>query len=314
MKTFYWRLCLTVLAASFLAMTTTPARSDIVDGLLNYWPLDDNLLDVAEDFDGSAGEVADDGEFDGTNGVDGIDFNDGLFDGAIEMDGAGGAKQNNGFVRVVRSEDTLQGGESISISAWVESAGFDTNWQAIVAHGEGSQYRLHRRGGGIVAAYAGGTGDTPKMGPDISVGTGWHHLVAISENGVSTRLWVDGELAATGGAPSINDNGNGNPADADLYIGANPQTGGQNREWWGKIDDVATWGRPLEPDEILEIFEAGLDGTALGQLFAPAAIEVPVQTPIGLAVLMVLLLGGGAFLLRRRRGDFDMAEIGGESR
>ena len=48
-------------------------------------------------------------------------------------------------------------------------------------------------------SYAGGSGDIPgsALGTDVTDGE-WHHLVAISEHEVSTRLWVDGELVATG--------------------------------------------------------------------------------------------------------------------
>lgn len=152
MKAFWRYLYASALLASFAAMAASPARAELVDGLLNYWSFDDTLADEAQGAAGSASTVADDGAFDGTNGTDGIAFGVGLFGQAIEQDGAAGAAQDNGFVRVARSPDTLQAGESISISAWVETAGFDTSWQTIVSHGEGSQYRIARRSADSVAS------------------------------------------------------------------------------------------------------------------------------------------------------------------
>ncbi len=52
----------------------------------------------------------------------------------------------------------------------------------------------------------------------------------------------------------------------NLSIGANPDTGANNREWWGEIDDVAQWNRVLADTEIAEIFTAGGIGQSLGDL------------------------------------------------
>lgn len=285
-------LCLVMATGLFIALPTAHAAFET--GLLNYWQFEGDLTDAAQGLAGTASTVADDGVFDGTNGTGGINFGVGQFGAGIEQDGAAGAAEDNGFVRVARSADTLRAGQSVSISAWVQAAGFDTNWQTILAHGEGNQYRIARRGGDVppVASYAGGSGDIPgsAIGPDISPDTGWHHIVAISENAVSTRIWVDGGLIETGAAPSITDNGNdGAPGGSmpDLYIGANPQTGANNREWWGSIDDVATWDRPLEDSEIEVIYQAGLAGNSLATIIPePSSLSL-----CGLALFGLLGLG-----------------------
>lgn len=285
----------------FLVMTATlflalpMAFAGLEMGLLNYWQFEGDLHDEAGDYTGTASTVVDDGVFDGANGTAGISYGVGQFGGGIEQDGAAGAAEDNGFVRVTRSADTLRAGQSVSISAWVQTAGFDTNWQTILAHGEGAQYRIARRSGDSVAAYAGGSGDIPgsAIGPDISADTGWHHIAAISENGVSTRIWVDGGLVETGAAPTITDNGNdGAPGGStpDLYIGANPQTGVNNREWWGQIDDVATWNRPLDDTEVMLIYEVGVAGGSLATL-------IPEPSSLSLCGLAICGLLG----LRRKR-------------
>lgn len=281
-----FKKCFGLVFVITFAMTAT-SHAALSDGLENYWNFDNNLND-------SAGSIADNGVFDGTNGTSGIGFGAGLFGGGgLEQDGASGGQENNGFVRVTRSAETLHGGRDVSISMWVQTAGFDTSWQTMIAHGEGSQYRIARRSGDSVAAYAGGSGDIPggAIGPDISAGTGWHHIVAISEHGVSTRIWVDGGLVATGGAPNINDNGNNNPANPDLFIGANPQTGNNNREWWGEIDDVGMWDRALTQDEVVSIFR---NQGPLGDLVGRDPIPEP-------ATGLMALAGLAAFTMRRRR-------------
>jgi hypothetical protein len=157
------------------------------------------------------------------------------------------------------------GNGHVSISAWFRVDSFDRTWQALLAKGEGSNFRIARRDVGSVMSYAGGSGDIPTadlVGPSVDDGA-LHHLVAISENGVSTRLWVDGELVATGGAPAVANAGN-----LDLYIGEN--VGARGRYWDGLIDDVAIWNRPLLDAEIASLWNGGT-GASLGSLI-PAIV------------------------------------------
>lgn len=268
---------LTAAIASLTAAVAPSAKAQLAEGLVNYWNFDNNLADQAALIPGTASSVADDGTFAGANGVTGIAYGSGLFGSAgIELDG--NTNTNNGFVEIPRSDDTLFGANAtnpaapstLTISMWINAAGFDQNWQTMISHGEGTQYRIARRGGDLpeVAAYAGGSGDIPNpaSGPAISAGTGWHHIVAISEGGVSTRLWVDNTLVATGAAPVIDDARTGGTL--NLAIGANPDTGANNREWWGEIDDVAQWNRVLTEAEITEIFDAGAIEQSLGDLIS----------------------------------------------
>ena len=270
-----------------MGFAASPSLADIHTGLRNYWTFDGNLEDSASDYAGSASTVEDDGVFDGANGTAGVDYGPGLFGSGLEQNGAGGGNQNDGFVRVARSADTLfESAPGLSTSLWVKAAGVDTNWQTILAHGEGSQYRIARRGGDVppIASYAGGSGDIPTsggIGPPLDDDM-WHHVVAISNPGVEKQLWVDGNLVATGDPPTINDQGNSSPADPDLFIGANPQTGDQNREWWGEIDDVGQWERVLGEAEIAAIYNAGRAGGSLATV---------IPEPSSAALLLFGLLG-----------------------
>ena len=155
-------------AGAFLALGGSSfAASSLIDGLVNYWPLDGNGNDAAHGLAGSASTVADTGSFAGLNGTGGISFAAGLFGQSTLQDGAAGAAQNNGYVNVPRSADTLFGGtganpaNQLTSSAWVQVGTFDQDWQAVIAHGEGSQYRIARRGNTSTVGYAGGVGEGP---------------------------------------------------------------------------------------------------------------------------------------------------------
>jgi len=85
------------------------SRADLTTGLVNYWNFDDNLTDQAHSIPGTASTVEDNGTFAGASGTAGISFGTGLFGQAIVQDGAPGAKENNGYVDIPRTGDTLFG-------------------------------------------------------------------------------------------------------------------------------------------------------------------------------------------------------------
>jgi hypothetical protein len=270
------------------------AQADLSNGLRNYWTFDGNLQDAASDYAGNASTVEDDGVFAGTAGTPGISFDTGRFGQAISQNGGStAAVRGDGYVSVNRSADTLYGTtDTLTTSLWVQTEGTTGNgWQAIISHGEGNQYRIAWRDGTNppTVAYAGGSAEGPAS-PTAILDSNWHHIAAVSEMGVSTRLYYDGALVSTGAAPNINDAGAATPANPNLFIGANPQTT-PNREWWGRIDDVAQWSRALTVSEIQNIYNRGSAGIPLGRL-------IPEPTSVAL-----LLCGCGflAFRLWRKR-------------
>ena len=150
----------------------------------------------------------------------------------------------------------------VTISAWFRVDAFDENWQAIAAKGEGNDWRIARRAGNNDITFGGGTGDINN--PAINVNDGQlHHVVGISEDGVGTRLYVDGvEIASSTADPSLGEQESG----VFMMIGNNPDV--LARSWNGIIDDVAIWDRPLTTAEITQIYNGGT-GTALGDLLNP---------------------------------------------
>ncbi len=267
-----------VAAMVWILMTAGTAQANIHGGLVSYWPFDADLNDAVG---------SNNGTLVGTDPV--ANLSAGQFGNGIDLDGI------DQYVDVGNASDLdmsvlsgAAGNGHVSISAWFRVDAFTKGWQALVAKGERFTYRVQRRGGGQIMSYAGGVGDIPGagVGPVVSDGL-LHHVVAISENGVSTRLWVDGMLVATGGAPSINNEGDLAGTNPSLQIGGNPQV--PDRTWDGLLDDVGIWNRPLTAAEVGAIYNGGLQGNSLGTI-------IPEPSSIVLAVFGLAFLGW-----RRRR-------------
>ncbi len=242
------KLSLASLATGLLAasLTAQAQTTDLKAGLKAYWNFDGNLNDSA-------------GQFQGTeNGAASIPFVNGGtgFGKAIQLDGT------DQYVEITGGEpdDLAFAGGSVSISGWFKVGTFDKSWQALVAKGEGSNWRVARRGaeGGI--AYAGGLTDTP-TGKDVNDGN-WHHFVAVSDaDGAEygTAMYIDGVRDTTiAGAAALTTNGK------RMMVGENPDARG--RYWNGEIDDLAIWGRVLKDAEITLLYDSGKAGKPLSIL------------------------------------------------
>ena len=208
------------------------------DGLVAYWGFDGDLSDSVGSYDGTAqGPV---GFVDGQAG----------FGQAISLDGSG-------FVEILDSSELDFAGGSMSISGWFTVGAFDKSWQALIAKGEQSAYRVARRGGGAAVAYAGGVGEGADDAPAVDDG-GWHHFVAISDASAAdfgTAIYIDGVMyGVQATAPALE------AETTNLYIGENPEA--LNRQWIGSIDDIGIWDRVLSSDEVSALYNGGA-GTAL---------------------------------------------------
>lgn len=236
-------LCKRLFLCFAVVLIACPAQGAIQDDLVAYWPLDGDFMDGVG---GHHGEE---------RGSTPIAFEPAMFGEGIRLNG------ENQFVEITGGAvDALDFvGESMSVSAWFTVDAFDTDWQALIAKGEQTAWRVHRRGGEPRMTFAGGIGEAAAGGPDVTDG-GFHHIAAISEAGVSTRVWVDGELVETGGVPNITLPTTNNR----VRIGDNPST--NNREWEGFIDDVAIWNRVLTDEEIASIWSGGTGNSLAGLL------------------------------------------------
>jgi hypothetical protein len=268
------RKLLGISAGAFLLIAST-AQADLATGLVAYWNMNGNGLDTAGGIAGSADTTADNGINQGPAGSQAYSTVtpspvSGYYS---KQDGAGG------YLDAGNLADVNISASDLTISAWFRVDAFDAGWQGLVAHGEGDDYRIARRGSNNWLAFAGGTGDIEASSAPVDDGL-WHHVLATSVNGGGTELWIDGVSEATGAGPATIGN-NGTPT--NLFIGANPESA--NRDFNGGIDDVAIWSRVLTPGEISNIYNGGLVGTSVGvwaSIPEPSSLALTLLGAIGL--------------------------------
>ncbi|MFT5402956.1 MAG: hypothetical protein ACI9DF_001788 [Verrucomicrobiales bacterium] len=205
---------------------------DLRDSLIAYYPFDGDLQDSAGDSHGIA------------VGADPIAFDSGAFGQGIDLNGV------DQFVDTpAANEDQFDFSDDtgFSVSAWFRVDSFDKSWQALIAKGEGTNWRIHRQGDTNNLGPVAGAGDFVGNPVDVNDGE-LHHVVITNVPGESTNLYIDGELneSRDAGIPA----GNGE----SMKIGENPE--GLGRTWNGLIDDVALWSRPLSEGEILTIYNS----------------------------------------------------------
>ena len=204
--------------------------------LVSYWPLD-------SDFDDAQAE---------NHGVEEggpIEFQTGKFDGSVYLNGSQS-------IEITGDENTFDfAGESFTVSAWYTAEAINKSWQCLVAKGEGNGWRVHRRGGDNPPemTFTGGNGDVDRHNVAMTVGGDpetWHHVAGVTDADTQEEiLYLDGEEVARKAGATLQDRGN------PMRIGDNPDA--RNRNWQGKVDDVAVWGRALQPNEIAEIWDGG---------------------------------------------------------
>ena len=233
------RLRLTILALALsIPCLNIQAQGDIRDGLVAYWEFEGDFRDSVGIFDGEA------------MGADPIEFVTGK--AGFGKSGKFNGEDQYALITGGEPDDLAFEAGTMSLSVWFKVDEFDKSWQALVAKGEGGNWRIHRRGGEGGMAYTGGpSGDTP-TGKDIPFGE-WHHLVAITDAEATefgTALYINGELDTQLDAPQLLQ-ANGER----MRIADNP--GATGRVWEGEIDDIAIWNRVLTPQEIGDLYNNG---------------------------------------------------------
>jgi hypothetical protein len=249
------------------------------EGLLSYWNFEGSYNDAAKGLPGNASTVDD-------NGIagSGVSFESG---GPAGTYGLFNGQGDTSLVEIPNSDDILADGEDFSITAWFRVDTFDKSWQAIVAHGESNDWRIHRNGGNNEQlAFKGGSAEPTGGSPVSPINDGeWHHVVGTVVDGVEARLYIDGELINTIATSSIASNGA-----PRMMIGGNPDTAGDAfRTWNGGIDEVTLWNRALSEDEVATLASSGsLAGGSLGPISIKtqplAAADVPEHQEVELKV------------------------------
>ena len=219
----------------FNKLSESASPATLANGLTAYWSFDGNLNDPVGKFNGTA------------RGTAPIAYGAGKAGQALELDGSNFVEITGG-----NNKDLQFPGGSMSIGGWFKVGAFDKDWQALISKGEGSNYRVARRGGGNAIAYAGGVGEGADDAPNVNDGN-WHHFVAVSDATLAafgTAIYIDGQLyGVNAAAPALAD------GDKNLFIGENPEA--LNRRWVGSIDDIGIWNRVLSAGEVGLLYNGG---------------------------------------------------------
>jgi hypothetical protein len=201
------------------------------------------------------------GEYHGIEEGGPIEFQTGKFGDAAYLNGTQS-------IEISGDENVFDfAGESFTVSAWYTAEVIDKSWQCLVAKGEGNGWRVHRRGGDNPPelTFTGGNGDVDRHNVAMTVGGDpetWHHVAAVTDSSTSEQiLYLDGEEVARKSGATLADRGN------PMRIGDNPDA--RNRNWQGKVDDVAVWGRSLSPLEVEGIWNGG-DGKSIEEMLGLA--------------------------------------------
>lgn len=223
-------------------------------GLKGYWKLDQDGYNASGDdtFPDSSGRGFF-GQLAGSSDSP-LWFNSPIHGAVVRLDGTDQRIEIQGDP----DEFACAGGD-ITVSAWFLTPAWGKTWQAVVGKGEGNNWRVHRNGGNTNMAFAGGRADI--SGGGAVADFKWHHVLAQSEFGVGTRLYVDGEQVSSGAGSSLSANGQ------PMMIGGNPDTAGDNfRTLFGSVTEVAVWSRLLTPSEVAILYDTNLEGSALQEL------------------------------------------------
>ncbi|HBE97609.1 MAG TPA: hypothetical protein DDW68_10610, partial [Verrucomicrobiales bacterium] len=205
------------------------------DHLVSYWNLDSNLNDSA-----SAGVVTDDGLF-----VNANSFSSGVFEEAIQLNGAN-------YVTVPNGADNNGGnGESITVSVWFRTDGFDNDWATLVGHDNSGEWNMSREKNKNTMYWAGGSAGIKATAIDVTDGV-WRHAVGVGAWGKPTRLYIDGVLQVTGTNSYLNP-GSSRP----FMIGNNPAH--LSRSWTGDVDDVGIFDIELSALQVAAIYDLAND-------------------------------------------------------
>lgn len=211
-----------------------------VEDPIAYWSFNENAGEVVTDATGNG--------HDGT--LNGPQWTVGKFGSALEFDGA------SDFVEVADHPDLNSGPDDpLTIAAWVkyssDTAG--TNSWIVGKAGHLPAHYLfghHQTAVGIRLKLDDGGTDL-KLDAAFAPDDQWHHLAVVCDKDAGeARLYIDGELAASG-ADGTNDTTN----DAPLHIG---QRGDGTEFMNGVIDELAIWRIALTEDEIVEVMNDGL--------------------------------------------------------
>lgn len=191
--------------------------------------------------------------------------------------------------------------DSVTVTAWVWAEAL-LDGAVIVLHGaEGNNPRQFRMalapdGDHLEGSARTKNGDVSVISdPEVFPTRSWQHVAYVLEDldpeaqsGGQARLYLNGKVVAT---LDTTDGANGGRNEF-ISIGALMDPDGFNLPleadpgfWQGRVDDFGFWARALASEEVVGIYEAGLDGKDLTQAKAPAPPELPADLSVSISAL-----------------------------
>ncbi len=103
--------------------------------------------------------------------------------------------------------------------------------------------------------------------PPVPLANGeWHHVAAVFQGGVNTKLYVDGVLKKLSEDEAMPTPTSINPT-GDLFIGRGGSSERLEKRWVGSIDEVRIFNRALSGDEVSRL--SGIIDLPTGETFTP---------------------------------------------
>ena len=267
---------------------------DIEEVLLGHWKFDESAGVFTEQAVSNTADVFFDYEFlDPTGEVVNASGNnhwvDGVIGGALELGGPN-AEQ---WVVIPSQPDPNPASLTVSVWVWADALGETSN---ILVNGTDAfiqrQFNVRIVGDKLTGSGQTQNGDVSLIAESSAFPLeSWQHIAYVFEDndpevggsGGVARLYRNGQLVDT---LRTTDGATGAQV-GFISIGAILDADGFNLPfetdpgfWDGKVDDFGLWARGLATEEIVGIYEAGLQGKDLTQAVAPTAPELPTLPPV----------------------------------
>ncbi len=227
-------------------------------------------------------ELADGSLLDQTgNGLNGTLLNFG--DGAIDAGVIGGAIAFDGeddHIRIPHS-DLLSLGTEATVSVWLNPVLFSGGSDFDRVFRKDVNYDFVLINGGVARVH--GVSKTPYSAPrDTVVAESWQHFAYVVRNG-TIQWYRNGEPVGRALRGKLGEP-NSNPLVLGNYEVEPTQGNWINRPYQGLMDDLGIWQRALTANDLLSIYQNGLNGKPLSEELDPIEIQSVTRTENGLAL------------------------------
>lgn len=268
------------LTACVVTGTALAQPNSLASGLAGYWTFDETSGGILHDSSGNGrnGSLV---NFPGGQG----DWTSGRLGGALQF---GGPSTDES----VSVPNFTMPTASMTITAWVWANSLP-RWATIAANWNGAwgAFNYSTFGGDPNLSLYVADGGSPPGIVNVDYGVSsvslslnqWHFVTVVANAATSTVTFMQ-DNSPVG---SFHYGSQLFASSAQLNLGDDPSdTSPGQGNWDGKLDDLAFWNRPLSPQELTTIYNAGLAGNPLLSLIP----EPSVPAMVGASVLLMILI------------------------